>query len=605
MTRPARPGRLWSALVENGRTVRAIVAVAVIVALAVLFEAQQAEMTRTKERAMDRVSATSWKVSELVFETLRFSMALRLHASGEVTRDEVEFSFELLWSRIDVVANTAVADTAEISGVLARFRSLMTEQEAVIFDRPLIAPRAAVSLAEEMSEIARELRLVWLGTFQNRSYAELTLRNLADAGSERLQSLIVGLIGLLVAYVIAEIIYGGVAQQREMRLRKAAAQASEAKTRFLANVSHEIRTPLNGILGMTDELSDSRLDADQTACLGVIRQSGEVLLNTLNDVLDLAKVEAGELVIERRPFDLAEAIGVAHALYQPAARDKGLRFRTEIAPDLPRQVLGDGTRLRQVLHNLISNAVKFTTVGEVVVTAAPLPESGRIRLSVTDTGPGIAPEGQAMIFRPFTQADASITRKHGGTGLGLSISRQLVAAMGGRLQLESTPGRGATFWFDLDLPAVVAAAPAPPAVPPVPAVPEEAGLRVLVVDDNATNRLLLRRYLKQAAGHVAEACDGRAAVAAVAAERFDLVLMDIQMPVMDGIEATRQIRRREATEGRGRLRIIAVTANIMEHQRRGYLEEGMDDVIGKPVSKKVLLAKLAPEAETPAVVGAA
>ncbi|WP_283647293.1 iron-sulfur cluster insertion protein ErpA [Marinovum algicola] len=229
------------ALVEHGRSIRAIVAVAVIVALAVLFVAQQADMTRTKERAMDRVSATSWKVSELVFETLRFSMALRLHATGEVKRADVEFSFELLWSRVDVVDNTAVGATEEMREILTRFRALLAAEEEAIFERPLIPPRVAVSLAEEMSGIARELRVIWLATFQNRSFAELTLRTLEDAGSERLQTLIVALMGLLVMYVIAEIIYAGVAQKREMRLRQAAAQASEAKTQAAAAKVKELR----------------------------------------------------------------------------------------------------------------------------------------------------------------------------------------------------------------------------------------------------------------------------------------------------------------------------------------------------------------------------
>lgn len=592
------------ALVENGRSIRAVVAVTLIVALAVLFEAQQADMTRTREHAMDRVSATSWKVSELVFETLRFSMALRLHATGEVKREEVEFSFELLWSRVDVVGQTPVGETAEMREILTRFHATLTAQEEAIFDRPLIPPRVAVSLADEMSNIARELRVIWLATFQNRGFAELTLRNLASAGSESLQNLIVVLMGLLVLYVIAEILYAGVAQKRETRLRKAAAQASEAKTRFLANVSHEIRTPLNGILGMTGELSETRLDADQTACLKVIRQSGEVLLNTLNDVLDLAKVEAGELKIERRAFDLGEAIGVAHALYHSTARDKGLDFRVEIAPDLPRLVIGDGTRLRQVLHNLISNALKFTSTGKVRVSAVPVPDSTRIRLSVHDTGPGIAPEVQATIFQPFTQADASITRKHGGTGLGLTVSRQLVEAMGGEIGLESTPGEGAVFWIELALPAVAPAEPAPePAAAQEPAC--ETGLRVLVVDDNATNRLLLKRYLKGSASGIAEAADGAEAVARHEEGGFDVILMDIQMPVMDGIEATRQIRRREVAQQLSPVRIIAVTANIMEHQSRGYLQEGMNDVLGKPVSKKTLLAKLEEERTAPATVAGA
>lgn len=578
-------------LLGNGRTIRAILAILVIVVLAILFVQQRAQETRDRERTMHTVSASAWKVSELVFETLRFSNALRLHSSGEITRSEVQLKFELLWSRVDILSQDPVGSAARIGGVLEAFRAILAANEEIVLDKPLIAPRAALSMAAELSDTAAALRAVWIKTFQARSFADLALSETGIHDNTGLQYMIVGLMGVMVIYVVIEIVFAGVSQKREERLHLAAAQASEAKTRFLANVSHEIRTPLNGILGMACELSEFRLGREQMDCVDVIRQSGEVLLHTLNDILDLSKIEAGAMAIETRPFNLRETVTSAHALYQAAARDKGFRFEMAFAPGVPEHVEGDSVRLRQVLHNLISNAIKFTAEGGVRVSVTPCPETGRIRLSVLDSGPGIAADTRNNIFRPFTQADASITRKHGGTGLGLAISSQLVSAMGGRLELTSQPGQGAEFWFELDLPEAAAEA-----RPEVGAVKTSGcsldGLRVLVVDDNSTNRLILKRFLKGALGGIEEASDGACAVDFAERTRFDVILMDIQMPVLDGIGATRRIRALEIERNHPPCHIIAVTANVMEHQKQEYLDQGMDDVIGKPVSKKDLFARL-------------
>lgn len=584
---------MWNSLKENGRTLRATVAVAAIVALAVLFVAQRGEVNLAKERAMQEVSANSWKVSELVFESQRLSLALRLQSTGEVKRTDVQRRFDLLWSRVDVLEQTNVGDTPEIRSLLQRYREFLGEREEVIFERPIIAPRDSIVMARELTELSGELRVIWIDTFQGRDFAEVTLGIGANARSVRVQALIVALMAFLVLYVIAEIIFAGIAQRRERQLSRAAAQANEAKTRFLANVSHEIRTPLNGILGMNSELADSNLNPDQRACVTVIRQSGELLLNTLNDVLDLSKVEAGAIVIENRQFDIGEALNTAQALYRGVSRDKGLRFEVEISPDIPQMVVGDATRLRQILHNLISDAIKFTAHGTVRLSAEMAPAEGRIRFSVKDTGPGIAIEAQKTIFQPFTQADASITRKHGGTGLGLTISGQLVRAMGSELRVNSILGHGAEFWFDLPLPAVAPKTQATTKDTPTEVSDGVVNLRVLVVDDNSTNRMILRRFLKNTGGRVEEANDGAEAVTAVTGGEFDVILMDIQMPVMDGIEATKRIREMEIANDRPPTHIIAVTANVMEHQVQDYLGHGMNDVIGKPVSKKALISRLA------------
>ncbi|MDU8913645.1 ATP-binding protein [Aestuariicoccus sp. MJ-SS9] len=581
---------MWRALRENARTVRACLAVCFAAALALVLTWEQRTVAAAKERAVFTVTATSWKVSELIFETQRASASLIEFAAGEIDQDTLALRFDILWSRVGVVESTQVAELSELEGLMARYSRFLREEEAAFIGDVPLTPEKIAALRDELEALVTLTRRVWVHAYAGRGMNNRSIDAwIGDARAvDVYQKLSALLIGALMIYVLAEIHFAGRSSRRERRLREEAAQANATKTRFLANVSHEIRTPLNGILGMTSELANSDLDADQAACLRVIEQSGGVLLSTINDVLDLAKIEAGQFEIANGPFDLRALLEATCALYGPSAREKAIGLHVSIAPDVPAHLLGDGRRLRQVLHNLIANAVKFTESGEVRLEARRHPETGRLIITVTDTGPGIPEEAQERVFQPFSQADASITRKHGGTGLGLAISRQLCESMGGSLTLQGRPGGGATFICDLPCLAAVRTSDPQAAARKANNVPDFAELQVLVVDDNATNRLILKRFLGPTRAVVTLATSGAEAVRIARETAQDVILMDIQMPAMSGTEATALIRAEEARSGRGRSRIIAVTANGMTHQVAEYLAAGMDDVLVKPVSKKAL-----------------
>jgi signal transduction histidine kinase/ActR/RegA family two-component response regulator len=380
------------------------------------------------------------------------------------------------------------------------------------------------------------------------------------------------------------------AEQRLMQAIAAAEAANTAKSQFLATMSHEIRTPLNGVLGMAQAMEADELGDVQRGRLGVIRESGQSLLAILNDVLDISKIEAGKLDLEDADFDLGEIAESARHAFAALAETNGLELVLKVEAGAAGVYRGDATRVRQILYNLISNAVKFTERGAVTVTVQR--RGGRVRFSVSDTGIGIARDDMARLFQKFEQADASTTRRFGGSGLGLAICRQLAELMGGRIHARSTAGVGTTFLASLPLPRL---GDARPALEPLvaAAAPEEArDLRVLAAEDNEINQLVLQTLLGQIGLTPTIVGDGASVLEAWEAGDWDVILMDVQMPRMDGPTATREIRRREAAQGRTRTPIVALTANAMAHQVQDYIAAGMDDFVAKPIEVGALFAAL-------------
>jgi len=373
------------------------------------------------------------------------------------------------------------------------------------------------------------------------------------------------------------------------RKEQEAAEANAAKTTFLATMSHEIRTPLNGVLGMAQAMAAGELAEEQRQRLGVIRQAGQSLTAVLNDVLDLSKIEAGQMQVEAVPFDLAETLQAAVAAFGHLAEAKDLALSLHIEPEALGQYRGDPTRLRQITHNLVSNAVKFTAQGAVEVTAWTGAD-GWLTVAVADTGPGIAEDQRDKLFGKFVQLDASTTRRHGGSGLGLAICRELLTLMGGRISLQSAPGQGSTFTVALPLERLAAAAPVDGPVETGAAAGPP--LRILAAEDNEVNRLVLAALLAPSDAALTMVGNGAEAVEAWAAGDWDVVLMDVQMPVMDGVAAVQEIRRRELATGRPRTPVIALTANAMTHQVAELRAAGMDDHVGKPIDIGRLFAAI-------------
>lgn len=380
--------------------------------------------------------------------------------------------------------------------------------------------------------------------------------------------------------------------------QRQAHKLAQAKSEFLAKMSHEIRTPLNGVIATTDLMAATQLNDEQHELLDTLRLSAKTLLGIINDILDFSKIEAGRMVLETLPFTPTVLVEEVVSIMAPAAHSKGLTVRTELSSSLPHSVAGDPLRLRQILLNFVGNAIKFTACGEVVIRAMRLKkgegQSAWLRFEVQDTGVGIPPEKQAGIFDAFTQADSSVTRQYGGTGLGLAICKRLVELMGGQIGVYSQPGQGSCFWFEVPLPVIQENAPEETTAQPSGSAlnsHELDGVRVLLVEDNPVNQKVAIRMLQKLGCVVELAENGQQALEKLERASYDIVLMDMQMPIMDGLTATRLLRQREQQTGHHQV-VIALTANAMQTDRELCLEAGMDDYLSKPLTLDALQVML-------------
>jgi signal transduction histidine kinase/FixJ family two-component response regulator/HPt (histidine-containing phosphotransfer) domain-containing protein len=407
-----------------------------------------------------------------------------------------------------------------------------------------------------------------------------------SAVEERLETVQMYLGALLLSSMPLAVLH-----EKQKVLTERAHRASEARRDFLAAMSHEIRTPMTGVLGMVDLLGAEPLTARQRGYVNAMQTSGRHLLSVINDILDFSRIESGRLDLERADFELPGLLESVRSVMHPLAVERGIRLDMELAPDLPAVVVGDPLRLKQVLLNLLGNAIKFTSTGGVELRANPLPvrEPGAswLRFQVRDTGVGIEPAQLQRLFAPFVQADSSISRQYGGSGLGLAISKRLVELMGGCISAESAPGQGSVFQVELPLQAV-AAAPGVAGDAPAAEVPP---LRILVAEDVETNQRILQVGLERLGHQLTFAANGAEALARLDEDDFDLVLMDVQMPVMDGVEATRRIRRSGGPKAA--IPILGLSANVMAREREQYLSAGMDDCLTKPFDWPQLAAAVA------------
>ncbi|MBS0446098.1 MAG: response regulator [Proteobacteria bacterium] len=594
--KPARrPRRFWLAMVGA-----ALVAVLLGVAYVQWREAELLEVSSNLQN-----DALGWSFSQLETEHLRLRNQMQLAlADGEpIDAEAIQLRYDIFVSRLGLVDHERAAHIMEgranYAEAIAQVRAFVAQADRYLGagNREPLTLDAVRRLLPALDQLTVPLHDLSLGA-SHLLYERVSQRNSAIREQSRLGvALTLSLCVLMLALAAIVLRQFRALDERGRsleelaenlsRARQEAEAASRAKSVFLANMSHEIRTPFHGLLGMMSLLKDTQLTAQQKGYLNTARDSAHHLLEILNDILDISKLESGKLQVAPEAVDLMQLLSQVEALMRVQAQAKGLALQMLVAPDVPRWVRADPTRVKQILFNLLSNAVKFSSHGAVRLAVSG--GGHELRFAVADTGSGMDEETKGRLFQRFVQGDETTSRRHGGTGLGLEISRNLARLMGGDITVESSPGRGSTFTATLSLPPAT-----PPAEPPAVALPADGEparrLRVLVAEDHPVNRAYMEAVLDKLGHDAVFSEDGAGAVEAASRQDFDIVLMDLHMPVMDGFTAARAIR--ALPPPHGKVPIIALTADAFQESRDLAREVGMDGFLTKPAHLPQLHAAL-------------
>jgi len=579
----------------NARYLLAVIAALFAVAaiyLSILIDQRQEALSKSSRYNL------AFAAVQTSFEVTRLGQALGAHriSPQALPARDVQVRFEIFLSRVALLDSPEfVAFAAEDPSHAALFADIRSAADALI---PLMDQLSDQKAVEQATHILLDLtpKVAALGS---AAYHSGALRSAEDARD--LQQLHWIYSGFTAALIVSGLLLLLSLARQKARTREAkeaaeraqaqAESASQAKTEFLAAVSHEIRTPLNSVMGFTDLILDrTDLAPEMRRQVELIKTASSTLLTIVNDVLDFATIEAGAVELDPKPFPPAAIVGDCLSIVHGLASSKGLDLSCRTDPSVPALLVGDGPRLRQILLNLLNNAIKFTPSGSVTLTVTPEHAGDgrdRYRFAVTDTGIGIPKEKQDRLFQRFTQVDGSARRQYGGTGLGLAISKRLVELMGGEISVVSEVGQGSTFWFSVPLTKAAERVITPVQPAQEPSV-QSRGARILLAEDVDINQEIAKAVLEAAGHEVDVVSDGAQAIMAVQQKSYDLVLMDVQMPVMDGVTATQHIR---SLSGPVRdIPIVAMTANVYAEQIAGFLEAGMNDHVGKPFDREKLYA---------------